>query len=69
MCPMVMRFLSLRGKHAGCRSPEEQENSFLFSAFSSLGLVCSSVADPERFNADPDPACHAVADPDPIFFS
>ena len=29
----------------------------------------NSVADPERFDADPDPTFHADADPDPNFCS
>ena len=29
------------------------------------GIVHTSVADPERFDADPDPTLHADADPDP----
>ena len=27
------------------------------------------MADPERFDADPDPICYADADPDPNFFT
>ena len=34
-----------------------------------LCTVSSSVADPERFDADPDPAFHAIADPDPNFLA
>ena len=33
-----------------------------------IPIVWSSVADPERFDADPDPTFHADADPDPKIF-
>ena len=32
-------------------------------------FLTDSVADPERFNADPDPTFQADADPDPNFFT
>ena len=40
------------------------------AVFTAVSLeVASSVADPERFNADPDPTFQADADPDPNFFT
>ena len=32
-----------------------------------FNVLRQSVADPERFDADPDPTFHADADPDPKF--
>ena len=40
------------------------------AVFTAVSLeVASSVADPERFNADPDPTFQADADPDPNPFT
>ena len=39
------------------------------SLFFMLGTHMRSVADPERFDVDPDPTFHADADPDSKLFS
>ena len=43
--------------------------TYLISDMHYSATVKSSVADPERFDADPDSTFQADADPDPNFFS